>query len=237
MAEKPALVHERSWRYFKSMVNSELARTLDYILNRCDEAAIEAVAAAVLRRRRELTVFGGALNLPDPQRMARNLSTRLDISGAVEGLKGSIRDMALRIIRQEAPELSDEQVQELAKAWIPDGNPGDDAPPAGDPALPDKPGLHGKPEALHGKPEALHGKPGLPGDLLRSMIDQFTAFSQGTMDREEDRELRDQLGPWPQRYWKAFPPVIRLFITDYLKGEIDEKDFRGKIETALSIGF
>ncbi|MDR3172786.1 MAG: hypothetical protein LBU19_00930 [Treponema sp.] len=102
------------------MANSELVRTLDYILNRCDENAIEA--AAVLRRRRELVMFGGALNLPDPQRMARELSARIDISGAVKGLKASVRDMALRVIRQEAPELSDEQVKELADAWIPEGN-------------------------------------------------------------------------------------------------------------------
>jgi hypothetical protein len=235
MAEKPGLVHERSWRYFKRMVDSELARTVDYILNRCDEAAIEAVAAAVLRRRRELTIFGGALNLPDPQRMARNLSSRLDIGGAIQGLKESVRDMALRIIRQEAPELSDEQVKELADAWIPDRNPGDGPPPAGDSAPPDRASTSQGRPGLQGNP-SLQGKLNLPEDLLRSMIDQFTAFSRGTMDREEDQELRDQLGSWPERYWKAFPPVIRLFITDYLKGEIDEKDFRGKIETTLSMG-
>jgi hypothetical protein len=197
--------------------NSELAQTLDYILNRCDENAVEAVAAAVVRRRRELVMFGGALNLPDPRGMARDLSSRLDIKGAVKGLKESVRDMALRIIRQEAPELSDAQVKELAEAWIPEGGPGD-SPPAGNPAPQGK------------------GPGALPEELLRSMIGQFTAFSRGTMDREEDQELRDQLGPWPERYWKAFPPVIRLFITDYLKGEIDERDFRSKIETALSLG-
>ena len=192
------------------MSNPELARTLDYILNRCDEGAIEAVAAAVLRRRRDLTVFGGAMNLPDPHKMAREFSARLDIGGAVDGLRASVRDMALRIIKQEAPDLSDEQVEHLVKTWIPER-----AGPA--------------PE-----PRAKAGT--LPEDLLRSMIDQFVAFSQGLMDEGEDQGLRDELGPWPERYWKAFPPVIRLLITDYLKGETGEKDFRGKIDTALSMG-
>ncbi|MDR3172787.1 MAG: hypothetical protein LBU19_00935 [Treponema sp.] len=68
------------------------------------------------------------------------------------------------------------------------------------------------------------------------MTGQFVAFSQGAMDRQEDQELRAELGSWPERYWKAFPPVIRLFITDYLKGETGEKDFRDQIETALSMG-
>jgi hypothetical protein len=67
------------------------------------------------------------------------------------------------------------------------------------------------------------------------MIHQFVAFSRGTMDEKEDQELRNELGSWPERYWKAFPPVIRLFITDYLKDKFGEKDFLDKIETALSM--
>jgi hypothetical protein len=203
------------------MPNPELLQTLDYILNRCDENDIEAVATAVVRRRRELTMFGGARRLPDPHKMAREFSSRLDISGAIDGLKASIRDMALRIIKQEAPELSDEQVEELAKAWIPEQAAG---PAAGQ----DQAAAPGG-TAPKGKASAL------PDDLLRSMIDQFVAFSRGAMNREEDQGLRAELGSWPERYWKAFPPVVRLFITDYLKGEIGEKDFRSKIETALSM--
>jgi hypothetical protein len=216
------------------MPNPELLQTLDYILNRCDEEAVEAVAAAVIRRRRELTMFGGAMNLPDPHRMAREFSSRLDISGAVKGLKASIRDMALRIIRQEAPELSEEQVRELAGAWIPEGN-------GAAPGPADQTGREAQADrADQTDPGDRGGPPGraaaLPEDLLRSMIDQFVAFSRGAMAPGEDQGLRAELGPWPERYWKAFPPVIRLFITDYLKGEIGEKDFRGKIETALSMG-
>ncbi|MDR2375218.1 MAG: hypothetical protein LBD96_02145 [Treponema sp.] len=203
------------------MSNPELLATLDYILNRCDEGAIEAVAAAVLRRRRDLTVFGGVVNLPDPHKMAQEFSSRLDIGGAIDGLRASVRDMAVRIIKQEAPDLSDERVEDLVRTWIPERT---------GPA----PAREGVPQGTAG---ALQGKAALPEDLLRSMIDQFVAFSRGTMDEGEDQGLRAELGPWPERYWKAFPPVIRLLITDYLKGETGEKDFRGKLETALSMGF
>jgi hypothetical protein len=189
------------------MANPELVKVLDYILNRCDEAAIEAVAAAVIRRRRDLSVFGGAQNLPDPRRMARELSSQVNIGASIEGLRDSIRSMAVRIIKQEAPELTDAQIDELTRAWIPGAGQG---------------------EGEGGSPEKL------PRDLLFSMVDQFVAFSQGAMNKAEEKGLRDELGPWPERYWKAFPPVVRLIITDYLKGETGEGEFRSKLETATS---
>jgi hypothetical protein len=194
------------------MADPELVQTLDYILNRCDEGAIEAVAAAVVRRRRDLTVFGGMGKLPDPQRMARDLSSQLNLEGAIEGVKGSIREMAMRVIREEAPELSDEQAAELTRAWIP--------------AMTQREG----PNAENAPRDRL------PPDLLGTMIDQFVLYSQGRMDKREDQALRSQFEAWPERYWKAFPPVIRLIINDFLKGGIKEDDFKTKIGAALALG-
>jgi hypothetical protein len=185
------------------MPNPELVKVLDYILNRCDEAAIEAVAAAVVRRRRDLALFGGTRNLPDPRRMAKELSGQVNIGASIEGLRDSIRDMAVRIIKQEAPELTDTQIDELTRAWIPG------------------------PDGGGGPAEKL------PRELLLSMVDQFAAFSQGRMSKAEDAELRKEMGSWPERYWNSFPPVVRLVVTDYLKGETGEKEFRSKLETAL----
>jgi hypothetical protein len=206
--EKPRLVIPGLSVYTGIMANPELVKVLDYILNRCDEAAIEAVAAAVVRRRRDLSMFGGAQNLPDPRRTARELSGQINTGASIEGLRESVRSMAVRIIKQEAPELTDAQIDELTRAWIP-------GPP--------RSGEGGSTEKL-------------PQDLLFSMVDQFTAFSQGRMSGAEDKSLRDELGSWPERYWKAFPPVVRLIVTDYLKGETGEKEFRSKLETAVSLG-
>jgi hypothetical protein len=186
------------------MPNSELVQTLDYILNRCDEGAIDAVAEAVVRRRRDLAYFGSA-NIPDPRKMAKELSSEMNIGGAIEGLQRSVRDMAVRIIKEEAPELTEEQAGALAKAWIPE-------PPTGE------------------------GKKA-PTDYLKFMIDQFVSFSTGAMAETEDRELRSELGAWPERYWKSFPPVVRSIITDFLNGKISEKEFESKIESALSMGY
>jgi hypothetical protein len=191
------------------MANPELVQALDYILNRSDEASIEVLAAAVVRRRRDIAMFGGGINVPDPKRMAQALSSQINesIGVGVEGLKSSIRDMAVRIIRQEAPDLTDEQIAELTGAWIPDT---------------------GK-NTANGSPSKM------PRNLLASMIDQFVSFSRGTMNPAEDKQLRDELGAWPQRYWKAFPPVICSIITDFLKDKIPEQEFNSKIGIALEM--
>jgi hypothetical protein len=183
------------------MADPELVRILDYILNRCDEKSIEAVAAAVIRRRRDLALFGNQRNIPDPQKLARELSSSINIGAGIQDIKDSVRSMARRIIGKEAPELSDEQIAELLGAWIP--------------------GEKNKEE--------------LPGELIAAMVEQFISFSLGRMGEKEDRELRAEMGPWPDRYWKNFPPVIRLIITDFLKGEMTEGEFSSKIGTALAM--
>jgi hypothetical protein len=202
------------------MANQELVKTLDYILNRCNERDIEVVAAAIVRRRRDIAMFGSMPVAPDPRRLAEEINSQLNIEGSIEELKKSVRDYAIRIIRQQAPELTDAQVEELTKAWIP---PAQNSPKkrAGDRA---------------------QGSPGekfdtsIPRDLLASMIDQFVTFSLGRMEEEDDRALRSEMGPWPDKYWNAFPQVTRLLIKDFLKGEMDETDFNTRIGLALQMG-
>jgi hypothetical protein len=189
------------------MANADLALTLDYILNRCDENSIEVVSAAIVRRRRDLAMFGGATNIPDPQRMAKELSGKINIGSSIDGLKQSVREMTVRIIKQEAPELGDEQIEELTRAWIP-GESGSGGSGGGSK---------------------------LPPDLLGSMIDQFVSFSRGTMSKAEDKKLRDEMGSWPERYWKAFPQVVKLIITDYIKDKITEDEFNSKMGIALEL--
>ncbi|MDR2102746.1 MAG: hypothetical protein LBP42_01440 [Treponema sp.] len=187
------------------MADPELIHVMDYILNRCDEKNIEAVVAAVVRRRRDLALFGGKNNLPDPQKWARDLSSQIGKEAGTEALTELIQDMAVRIIRQEAPELSDEQAAELTRAWV----PGDKA--------------------------SRDAERDLPPDLLESMVDQFISYSTGRMSGGEDQRLRSEMGSWPDRYWKAFPQVVQLIIRDFLKGEIPPEKFRSEIGIALKL--
>ena len=196
------------------MASQELVRTLDYILNCCNEQEIEAVAAAIVRRRRDIAMFGSMPVAPDPRRMAKEISSQLNIGGGIEGIKTSVRDYAIRIIKQQAPELSDKQIEELTRSWIPG------------------------PQNSIGSSKrngGLSAEKSIPEDLLVSMIDQFVSFSLGRMEEEEDQALRRDIGPWPDKYWKAFPQVIRLLITDFLKGEIDETGFNTRLGLAVKM--
>ena len=193
------------------MASEELVRTLDYILNRCNERDIDAIAAAVIRRRKDIAMFGSMPAIPNARAMAEELNSQLNIQGSIDGLKDSVRDYVVRIIKQQAPELSDRQVEELTRSWVP--GPGQ-AQAAG-----------------RGSPQ----EQSLPKNVLASMIDQFVSFSLGRMEEEEDKALRREIGPWPDKYWKAFPQVVRLLITDFIKGEINESDFNTRMGLALQM--
>jgi hypothetical protein len=190
------------------MANQELVRTLDYILNRCNERDIEVVSAALVRRRKDIAMFGSMPVAPDPGRLAKELTAQLNVEGSIENLKNSVRDYAIRIIRQQAPELTDKQIEELTRSWIPDSVK----------------------KRKSGFDESI------PRDVMASMVDQFVSFSLGRMEAEEDNALRREMGPWPDKYWNAFPSVIRLLVKDLLKGEIDENDFNMRMGLALDMG-
>jgi len=195
------------------MANQELVRTLDYILNRCNERDIEVVSAALVRRRKDIAMFGDMSVATDPGRLAKEITAQLNIDGNIEGLKKSIRDYAVHIIKLQAPELTDEQIEKLTASWIPDKASG----------------------AGSRKKRAGNFEQAIPRDLLASMVDQFVSFSLGRMEEEEDNALRLEMGPWPDKYWNAFPNVIRLLIKDLLKGEMDESDFNTRMGLALDM--
>jgi len=188
------------------MADPELLQALDYILNKSDEASIEAITEAVVRRKRDLTVFNSIGNIPDPQKMTKEITEQINagIGGSLEGMKKSVQDMIKNILKEHAPELSDKQREELCNAWLPD---------------------------RAGKKGGI----GLPPDVLLSMIEQFVSFSNGEMKESVDKKLRDEMGAWTKRYWNSFPPVVQQIITDYLKDKITEKDYKSRICIALGV--
>ena len=187
------------------MTDPGLLQALDYILNQSNETALDVLAEAVVRRRRNLTVFNAVGGLPDPQKMAKEITEKINtgIGSGIEGMRKSIQEMIIKILREHAPELNEKQINELCKAWLPDGI----------------------------------GEKGssLPPDVLLSMIEQFVSFSRGEMKESVDKNLREEMGGWPERYWNSFPPVIRQIISDYLKNKIEEKDYKSRITIALGL--
>jgi len=188
------------------MPDPGLLQALDYILNQSNEASIEALSEAVTRRRRDLMVFNTMGGMPDPQRMAKEITEKINtgIGGGIEGMRKTVQEMIIKILREHAPELNDRQIEELCQAWLPDN-------------------------------VGTNKKSSLPPDVLLSMIEQFISFSQGEMKESVNKKLREEMGEWPGRYWDAFPPVVRQIVTDYLKNKIPEKDFKSRIVIALGL--
>jgi hypothetical protein len=184
------------------MANPELVKTLDFILNRCNESSIEVIAAAVIRRRRDLSAFG-SMNIPDAKHFAETVSSQINMGASIEGMQQTVRDMAIRIIRQEAPELTDDQINHLADSWIPSAS--------------------------------KEHKSSIPPELLINMIDQFVAYSEGTMSDSEEKNLRREMADWPERYWNAFPKVITHIIREYLNEEISEGEYKKKLSAAIAM--
>ena len=185
------------------MPDPGLLQALDYILNQSDESSIEVLAEAVVRRRRSISMFGAIGDMPDPEKLAKEITERVNqgIGSGIENMKESIREMIISILKQHAPELTEDQIDELCEEWLPsDGKKG-----------------------------------AMPPDVLISMIEQFVSFSHGTMSKSVDDDLRSQMGAWPDRYWKSFPPVIRQLISDYLKDKIPESEFKSKVAIALNV--
>jgi len=189
------------------MTDPRLLQALDYILNDSDEVSIEALAQAVARRRRDLTVFNTMGNIPDPQKMAKEITEKINsgVGGSIDSMRRSIQDMIIKLLKEHAPELNDSQINELCHAWLPDNFSG------------------------------TKSNSSLPPDVLLSMIEQFVSFSHGEMKESVDKSLREQMGAWPERYWNAFPPVIKQIITDYLKNKIPAKDYKAQIAIALGL--
>ncbi|MFQ3547226.1 MAG: hypothetical protein SNJ56_02725 [Termitinemataceae bacterium] len=189
------------------MADPELVRVLDYILNRSDENTIEVIAAAVVRRKRDLSLFG-ASGLPDPKTWAHRVAADLNIQGSLEGIRQTVRNMAIEIIKREAPELDDAELAELLNAWVPDPTASSD----------------------HNQ-----SRKRLPPEVLFTMVTQFVSYARGTMNPAEEQDLRQDLGAWPDRYWDAFPPVIRSLITEFLKGNLGEDEFSAKLRAGIQV--
>jgi C4-type Zn-finger protein len=53
--------------------------------------------------------------------MVKDISGKISagVGTGIEGIKRQVRKMAARVIKEQAPELNDEQVEQLTRAWIP----------------------------------------------------------------------------------------------------------------------
>ena len=174
------------------MENSELYNIVDYILNKAGEKELEVVKEALKRRieNKNHSPMGIDIN-----RMAHDAGSSLgrQVASSKDYIRDTVKDFVVRTIKQQAPEISERDLDVLIDQWVP------------------APGKTGK---------KAEGKQ-LPSDVIIKMIDQILRFSSGEMPLSEQAELNSSMPDWQENYWKHFPDKIRGLITLYLKGKID----------------
>jgi len=195
---------------------SELMQVIDYILNRCGIREMDAVEAAVERRRKDLEASTGIISL-DPGRAARTMSDAVQksIDQSMLSIRKTFREYAVDLIRKEAPELTDEQMAELVDSWLPDNGT---AEPDGSDAS----------SAGTARYRGLARKGlinGIEPDLMYEMINQFIAYSTGGMSLADEAALREAVGDWTTVYWRKFPAEIQNLIRLFLSGSVSPPDF------------
>jgi len=221
---------------------------LDYVLNRCTLRELDALEAAVERRRRDLSAQTGIISL-DPARAAREMSGAVQnsINQSMDSIRHTFRDFAADTIRKEAPELTEEQLSELVDAWIPRDmsvdRSGRVASSSGIPRQGDA-APNGDGRSLGGRGQgagagqyvglAQRGRiNGLPPEAMRSMVLQFIAYSTGSMSVSEEAGLRDEVGDWSAIYWKRFPREVQAAIREFLAGNLSEGEFGETLDALL----
>jgi hypothetical protein len=145
----------------------------------------------------------------NPERLAKETGAVLSsqMSYSVDGIRKMIQDFAVGIIQKEAPELNEEQIQDLLDSWIPDPS----------------------------KRKDSNNKAPLPHDVQLTMIRQLLAFSVGTMSASEQTELYNNIPDWQREYWKRLSNGVRDILTLFLKGSIDEETCWEKVYSVLDL--
>ena len=174
----------------KADYSDDLLFIIDYILHRADLRELDAVAAAVERRQRQISDIGGTPFTPEEAAKKMSESIYASIDASMDGVRHTFRNYAADLLQKEAPELSKEQLAELVDSWIPQSG-----------------GSRGKSSrASLAKNGSVQG---IPADLLYEMVIQFVSYSLGEMPVETQRSLTAAMHNWTESYWRRFPTGIK----------------------------
>jgi hypothetical protein len=190
------------------MGRKELESVLDYILNRADAKELEVLAKAVERRLRDAKAFE-SLGGEGPAAMARRMAGELqrNVGATMENVRGTVRGFVAEIIRKNAPEISEADLEALLDEY---------APPEGAPRKAAKPSL-------------------LPPEALLGMVRSFVEYSLGSMPPSRSRELWESSSRWQEEYWATFPAEVKAVVKAFLEGQIDEETFGRALLSVLGL--
>lgn len=181
----------------------ELYKIADFILNRADDGDLEVVKEALKKRLEAKNRGPGGTDINYLAHSTGDAVAK-QLSSSRQQIRETVCEFVAKIIKQHAPEISDEQLKVLLDEWVgdeKDRNPFRQDPDSGR--------------------ESKREKSMFPADLELKMIDQFLRFGSGRMPLEEQAGLRESIPDWQEAYWKSFTPRIRGLLTLYFKGKID----------------
>lgn len=188
------------------MTRAELQHVLSLILNDSDFEEIKIIEQALERRARDLNrvgAVGGSLG-----KMARQAAQQIEEQQGFtqERIHNMVTGLIKNMIREKAPELSEDQIQELTNAW---------APP---------PGRARQPEE----------RPQLPQGAVLAMTEDFISYAEGRLPVRKEAELRESLGSdWTKVIWNKLPERVCKLIVVFLEGKIDRKTFWDEVRASV----
>jgi len=188
------------------MSRKELESALDFILNRADEAEFEVIEKACQRRRADraaLSPIGGLGPRAAAHQMAAQIENQMGCS--VDSIRGMVKNYVADIIRQNAPEISEKDLNELLEAYTAD------------------PGKARKKTSPY------------PPEALLSMGRLFIEYSEGRMAPSRQQELWEDSPNWQEAYWNAFPPEMKALVKAYLQGKLDGDTFNTALLSFLGL--
>lgn len=209
---------------------SELMGILDYILNRCTLREIDAIESAVQRRRKDLEASTGIISL-NPERAAKQMSASVQtsINSSMDSIRNTFREFAANMIRKEAPELSEDQMEELINAWIPEFMSVNANGTVSSSSHQERDELPSEYSSL-AKDGLVNG---IPSDAMYEMICQFVTYSSGKMSMRDEAGLRDALGDWSAMFWRKFPREVQGLIKLFLAGSLTGAEFDAQLSVLL----
>ncbi|MDC7225434.1 MAG: hypothetical protein PQJ61_01575 [Spirochaetales bacterium] len=194
-------------------MDKRLYGIVEYILNIADPDDLEVISQALEKRindHRSAPVLG--LN---PAKLAAQSTDSINeqLEGSKQMVSRMAADFAANIIRENAPELSEAQVQELLADFMPESAGG------------------------RGRQAEKHERSGdsLPAGMIIQMVQQFVEYSEGAMSPAEQIQMETEVPGWKDRYWRSFPGQIQKLISLYLNGDIDRSRFDAHVYEVLGL--
>lgn len=186
------------------MGEEELYAIVDFILNKADGDEIRVVQSALERRVKD---DQNVLNMNPKKRAGRFANEAAkNVSYSVDQIRDLVRNYVVEMIRKQAPELDDKQVETLLEEWMPD-----------------------KQKLEQDDASAQR----VPPQALLHMVRQFVSFSLKRMPALEAAQLGNEIPDWQDKYWEGFPLRVKKLVYVFLEGKLEEDVFWDEVEQTV----